>query len=268
MAQPRKPKKVPAAKKPARGRPEISPERAKLVGELVEVLRRAREQGVGANATFEQRRDADFEIMRDAVWESEDDELRGSITDAEEIDVGGKKFRRLEQASSATYFGRFGAHFIEEALYREVGVRNGPTLKPVELRAGIVEHMTPDMADRRPVDCRPQERTTGWDVANSDQRAVQSSAVHVTEMGGEIADAAADLERASRNVEMPPCGVASVSCGLDRMSVRMTENVDGAPRTRAEPYERTPPPANEHHYRKAWVGSVTAYDAEGEELRT
>jgi hypothetical protein len=35
-----------------------------------------------------------------------------------------------------------GSHRIEEALYREVGVYNGPTIKPIELRVGFNEHMT------------------------------------------------------------------------------------------------------------------------------
>ena len=57
------------------------------------------------------------------------------------------------------------------------------------------------------------------------------------------------------------------------MSVRMSELADpeqpaAAPPTRTEPYERTPPPAKEHHYRKAWVGSASAYDAAGNELHT
>lgn len=32
--------------------------------------------------------------------------------------------------------------------------------------------------------------------------------------------------------------------------------------------ERTPPPPKEHPYRKAWVGSTSVYDAEGNELHT
>ena len=36
---------------------------------------------------------------------------------------------------------------VEEALYREVGVHNGPTIKPIELKMGMVaRHMTPDLA--------------------------------------------------------------------------------------------------------------------------
>ena len=40
------------------------------------------------------------------------------------------------------------------------------------------------------------------------------------------------------------------------------------PPPRTEPYERTPPPPKEHHYRKAWVGSTSIYDAKGNELHT
>ncbi len=249
----------------------MSPERAKLVDDMVEKLRRARQERVGPNATFEQRRDADYEIMRDALWKAEDDDLRELVTNGEEVDVDGKKFRRLEQASSATYFGRFGAHHIEEALYRAVGVHNGPTIKPIELRVGIVEQMTPDMA-----------RVVGRLTADHNSRALDRTLVavgyvppsraflqdHVTRIGVEVADAAAELEQASRDDEGPPRGVASVSCGLDRMAVRMNEIVDGAARTRAEPYERAPPPPSEQHYRMAWVGSTTAYDTKGDELGT
>jgi hypothetical protein len=271
MPQPKKPKKAPAAKKPARGRPEMSPERAKLVDRMVEELRRARRERADPNATFEQRRDEAFEIMQDVLWKDEDKDLRESVTNADEVDVDGKKFGRLGQASSATYFGRFGAHHIEEALYRAVGLHNGPTVKPIELRVGIVEQMTPDMA-----------RVVGRLTADHNSRALDRTLVavgyappsraflqdHVTRIGVEVADAAAALEQASRDDEEPPHGVASVSCGLDRMSVRMSEIVEGAPRTRAEPYERAPPPPSEQHYRMAWVGSTTAYDTKGGELGT
>ena len=147
---------------------EMSPERAKLVDEMAKQLRRARKERVGPNATFEERRDDGFEIMRDVLWRDEDTDLRESVTDAEEVDVDGKRFRRLEQASSATYFGRFGSHHVEESLYREVGVHNGPTVKPIELHVGIVEHMTPDMA-----------RVVGRLTADHNSRALERTLVAV-----------------------------------------------------------------------------------------
>jgi hypothetical protein len=36
--------------------------------------------------------------------------------------------------SSAIYFSRWGNHHIKESLYRKVGVRNGPTIKPIVAR--------------------------------------------------------------------------------------------------------------------------------------
>lgn len=132
-----------------------------------------------------------------------------------------------------------GSHYVEEALYREAGVHNGPTIKPIELHIGIIEHMTPDMA-----------RIVGELSADKSRRGVERTlrttglvppsrafiAKHTTEMGIEIADQAGGLEQAARLIEIVPVEVASVSTGLDRMSVRMTEPADVAMRApRREP---------------------------------
>ena len=263
-------------KRPRRGRPQRDPETEKVIAEMVAALQREREKRIGPNSTFEQRRDADLGILQNVLWDAEEDDFKKSTTEAEEVEVNGKKFRRLNQVSSATYFGRWGAHEVEEALYREVGVHNGPTIKPVELQVGIIEHMTPDMA-----------RVTGALNAELSSRALERVlravghvppsraflAERMTQMGVQIADAAAAFEAVARAAEPMPEGIASVSCGLDRMSVRMSETVEGEgeavpPPTRTEPYERAAPPPKEHHYRKAWVGSTTVYDAKGIELAT
>ena len=240
---------------------------------MLEIRREVREH-LGPHATFEQRRDAAAALASDALWLDADEELRESITTAEEAEVEGRRYHRLEQASSATYHSRWGSHPIEEALYREVGVHNGPTIKPIELRVGIIEHMTPDMA-----------RIVGELSADRSSRGIERTlraiglvppsraflAKRTTEMGIEIADQVGELEQAARDAEPILVEVASVSTGLDRMSVRMAEPADPAtadPPSRTEPYERTPPPPKEHHYRKAWVGSTSVYDAEGKELHT
>jgi hypothetical protein len=229
---------------------------------------------VGAHSTFEQRQAAACAVMSDTLWFRTDGELRDGLTTAEEIEVEDRRYYRLEQASSATYHSPWGSHYVEEALYREAGVHNGPTIKPIELHIGIIEHMTPDMA-----------RIVGELSADKSSRGVEKTlrttglvppsrafiAKHTTEMGIEIADQARDLEQAARAAEIVPAEVASVSTGLDRMSVRMTEPADATMArspTRTEPYERTPPPPKEHHYRKAWVGSTSIYDAAGTELHT
>jgi hypothetical protein len=113
---------------------------------IAELVQREIDEQLGPDATFEERQDAATAITSDALWLRTDQDLRRSITRAEEIEVDGERYRRLDQASSATYYGRWGSHPIEEPLYRKVGVHNGPTIKPIELQMGIIEHMTPDMA--------------------------------------------------------------------------------------------------------------------------
>jgi hypothetical protein len=248
----------------------------KVVDQLAAAVRREVRAKLGPDSTFEQRRDAAAELMREVLWKEADTDLRESVTDADEVEVDDKRYRRLEQPSAATYFGRWGPHTIEEALYREVGVHNGPTIKPIELRVGIIEHMTPDMArvvgelsaDRS---SRSVGKTLHAVGLSAPSRAFLEK--HTKEMSGEIADMAASLEKSARAAGAPPAAVASLSCGLDRFSVRMSEEVDAGqarptPRARTEPYERTPPAPKEHHYRKAWVGTTTAYDEEGNALHT
>ncbi|MBA3671515.1 MAG: hypothetical protein H0W68_05770 [Gemmatimonadaceae bacterium] len=116
------------------------------VRHATEILRRERRTQLGPGATFEERRDAAAAMASDMCWLDADEDLRETVTTAEEIEVNGDLYRRLDQPSSATYHGRWGDHYIEEALYRKVGVRNGPTIKPIELRVGVIKNMTPDMA--------------------------------------------------------------------------------------------------------------------------
>ena len=251
---------------------------ARVVGDLARKIADLTDQAIrehlGPSSTFEQRQDLAAAVAADGLWFRSDRELHDAITTALDVEVAGRRYHRLDQASSATYQGRWGSHHIAEALYREVGVHNGPTIKPLELRVGIIEHMTPDLA-----------RIVGELSAEHSSRAVERAlrttglvppsraflAKRTTAMATEIADAIETCEQAARDAERLPTDVGSVSCGLDRMAVRMCEPADAAtPRsaTRTEPYVRTPPPAKAHHYRMAWVGSTSIYDQQGNELHT
>ncbi len=270
---PKKPRKVRSKQATKRRRRASSAAIAKMAA-LVEreVQRRA-----GPSATFEQRNDLSAEVMQEVLFKRSDDDLRSMVAgeDEEEVEDEEGRYRRLTQPSSATYVGRWGGHFIEEPLYRKLGERNGPTIKPIELRAGLVEHMTPDMA-----------RLVGGLSAELSSRELHRLLLQTgfvppgraflerraKKLAAEVAKNVEELEEASRAAESLPAGVASVSFGLDRMSVRMSEPVSepesAEPRTRTKPYKRTPPAPCEYHYRKAWVGSMSLYDADGVELRT
>jgi hypothetical protein len=91
----------------------------------------------------------------------------------------------------------------------------------------------------------------------------------VKAMAAEIGGQIEELEEAARAEPLRE-QVTAISCGMDRGAVRMVEPLDPAtssPRERSEPYQRTPPPPCELHYRMAWNGSVTLYVA-GKPLQT
>jgi hypothetical protein len=259
---------------PAKARVRQVDRNNRLLRKLVYMIREEVRRRYGPEMTFEQRRDAAVAVTGDALWLDEEQDLQSLVTHADEIEVDGEGYCRLEQPSSADYHGRWGAHHVEEPLYRLEGVRNGPTIKPVELKAGIVEGMTPDLA--RIVGELSAEQTSRQIVGT--MRAVGLVAPgratlekDVKQMAHEVGQQVERLEEAARTATTLPVGVAAVSCGMDRGAVRMTEPVEAAtaiPRERREPYERTPPAPCELHYRMAWNGSTTVYDAAGKPLHT
>ena len=72
--------------------------------------------------------------------------LRTHEPTAEMVEVDGKQYRRLKAASPGTYFGLRGPMKVERHLYREVGIRNGPTIVPLELNAGLVDGLWTPLA--------------------------------------------------------------------------------------------------------------------------
>lgn len=248
--------------------------RERSAEKLAAMIEREVQRRLGPNSTFEERNNMAAEIMREGLHRREGDDLRRMTTDEEEVDEEDGRWRRLEQRSSATYFGRWGPHEIAEPLYRRVGVHNGPTMKPLERRAGIIERMTPDMASIVGAlgachSSREVERTLWRTGLVPPGRAFLEKRGSKLAQG--IAEDAALLEAAARTGETIPAEVASVSCGLDRMSVRVNEpaTADSSPRRkRTRPYVRQAPAPQEAHWRKAWAASMTLYDREGKELRT
>lgn len=252
------------------------PKDAPIVKLTREIRRAVRERYGTTELNFEQRRAAALEMVTDALWFDAQEDLEALVTDEEEIEIDGTRYRRLEQPSSGIYHGCWGNHEITEALYRAVGVHNGPTIKPLEVRVGMIgRRMTPDLA--RVVG----ELSAGM---NSRELARTMKAVGMTppsraflekrgsQMADDIARKVEDLEAEVRLIESLPEGIASVSCGLDRMAVRMCEphsDPENAPTPRRDkPYQRTPPPPQEHNYRMAWVGTTTVYDEDGKPLHT
>lgn len=181
------------------------------------------------------------------------------------------------QPGEVVYHSLCGPLGVRRWTYRRQGVRNGPTLVPLEIVAGIVERASPAFgyyvgqgyaqmssrelcADLKAAYRCPPSRSCLEDMAKR--------------LGTSVRESLDELEPIVRMQEQLPEQACAVAIGLDRTSVPMEE--DRAPdqppnsrrKCRNKPYERTPRGPIDVHYRMAYVGTVTITDAEGEALQT
>ena len=77
---------------------------------------------------------------RDSSWSANC--WRSRTVHGTHVEVDGVIYQRHEPGI-VRYFTLCGAVDIERWTYREMGVRNGPTLVPLDLDAGLVERTTP-----------------------------------------------------------------------------------------------------------------------------
>ena len=229
---------------------------------------------------FEAFSRASMDAVADVQWLVEQRRLEQACTTAEVITVGGEPYRKLSQASARTYQGLWGAHRIEEPLYRRIGVHNGPTLKPLDVRIGVVEGvMLPNLA-----------RVVGALMATMTSRQVEKHLLRlrfrppcrallerrVVGMFGNMAVGARELEDHCRQVETLDFELSAISCGLDRFAVRMDEVLPDGPerdqkleqRRADDEYQRTPPEPYTRRWRMAWAANVTLYDSAGHPRRS
>jgi hypothetical protein len=234
----------------------------------------------GDPSDFMARSKAARHVTNDVLWIDEQVRLEEAVTTAPTLTVEGEEYRRLKQHSSAIYHGLFGGHLVKEPLYRRVGIRNGPTLKPLTITVGIVDgSLLPDLAEGagglmalvtsreaetvlERLGFRPPSRTT------LEHR--------VGGLFSDMATGARELESACRQEEELDFELGVVTCGLDRFAVRMDETLPDGPERDAklakrrppEQYERTPPEPYDSNWRMAWAANVTLYDDKGRPRRS
>lgn len=253
-----------------------------LLRELQRLLAKIADARCGETRTdFLRRSKAARDVFADVLWMDEQARLEAAVTTAPEIVVDGEHYRKLaKQRSSVLVHGLWGAHRVEEPLYRLEGMHNGPTIKPLVVKLGIVDgSLLPDLADEagellskmtsREVEAtllrqgfRPPSRTT---LAN-----------RLGRMLLEISTGARDFEAQCRVEEVLDFELGAISCGLDRFAARMDEQLpDGAERTeklrRRRPsneYLRTPAEPHASNWRMAWAANVTLYDTKGRARRS
>jgi hypothetical protein len=186
----------------------------------------------------------------------------------ERVEVAGVSYRRLHQPSAESYLSLRGTVRVNRALYRQEGVRNGPTVVPMELRAGIVEGRYTPAAARlagvlaQEMPSRSTElvcRTAG--VLGHGRASQFRVGVDLGQRWEEIHEAAetALIEQ----MEIPAC-VVSASVAVDRVSLAMAEP---RPVTKADVAAGIKRPVAVN-FRMAFSAALTLYDAEGKPLST
>jgi hypothetical protein len=94
---------------------------------------------------------ADFEaVLYECANETVRRQIEARLKQIEEahtdqVIVDGKRFRR-HQPGAVEYHTLVGQVRVERWTYREIGVRNGPTIVPLDLAAGLIHRSTPALA--------------------------------------------------------------------------------------------------------------------------
>jgi hypothetical protein len=244
--------------------------------DFARALRRVVEAEVDTEADFARREVVALEAADEVVRDYCEQELQ-AMSDGfdDELLINGVLCKRSHEPAEGKYHSLSGTLRPRRALYREVGVRNGPTYVPLELAAGLVEGATPALARSIALDRALMHSREVAESAAAKHRHFPSRTT-IERIGLAIGLAATEaspsIERYLRPGEKVPDEAIGVSVGLDRTSVPYEEErEEGAEpktrrRTRKKPYERTPPEPVDVNYRMDYVGTVSLVDGDAATL--
>lgn len=194
--------------------------------------------------------------------------LNALNVDAPQVAIGAQRYRRIG-TSEASYYTLAGPARVQRTLYREMGVRNGPAVDPVSLRAGVVgDGWLPRAA-----------QAMAHQVQRGTSREAEAGSVLVGRLPYSRCSfervghaVAAQYKRHRQKVEdalielVPvPTEARSVSVSVDRVSIPMEEprqRPPGRPRKGAakNPVKRV--------FHMGYCATVTLHDGTGDSLQT
>lgn len=174
----------------------------------------------------------------------------------------------------ATYHSLCGPLEVGRDSYRKVGVHNGPTAIPLEVDAGLMEGLTPAMA---------QSVASGYasatlrDYLDTLTRAYRCAPPLATverkakALAEQARAATMAIEPVLRQHETVGPEVAAIALGLDRTAVPMAEPRPPSQRRladRRKPRVRRPPTPIDINWRMDYVGTVSMLDRHGQAVVT
>jgi len=241
-----------------------------VVEALEETLKRAQKGEAGAKAGELAAFDAAWQEVNAGAEQVERllkrRLLRGLDIDAARILIQGQPYVRVGRYP-ATYKTRQGPVEIERSLYRQVGVRNGPTVDTVSVQAGCVaDGWLPEAA--MPMAYLLARSTSREAAAIAHQVSVlpycRASFERVGhEVGGLYGHQRPRVEAALAESLDAPEGTHSVSVSVDRVAVPMEE-----PKKRpvGRPRQGAPKRPVDVVWRMAYAACLTFHDAQGDAL--
>jgi hypothetical protein len=162
---------------------------------------------------------------------------------------------------------------VRRSTYRQAGVHNAPTKVGLDLIAGLVEDMTPALAERVAMGNGDGDSRALYRQLMASKRRPPSRAVLAkrgTRVGEALHEATATIEAAARRSEKLARAAATIVVGLDRTAVPMEEDLPegsrGTERDEDDYIRKRPKPVEVNH-RMAYVGTVALVDEQGDMLR-
>lgn len=237
--------------------------------DLIAAVTTALERAVAAQcpATFAERERAALEVSNEAARRLLEGQLQ-RLADGELGEIHhGLHCYKPHQAGDVKYHSLCGPLHVRRWTYRATGMRNGPTIVPLELRAGLIENATPALAyaiaqgyAKQPI------RSVQQDLHAACRRPPSYATLGrmAKAIGSDAKKALMEIERRVRAEETLPAKATGITIGLDRTTIPM-EETEIVPSTGGEKVARERVVVR---YRMAYAGTVALTDAKGEVLRS
>lgn len=245
------------------------------VESIVEALRAAIDDMCGNASSFDEKEKSALSLTNEAVRLFLEADLQQEADAIPERVIVNDALYKRHEPGTAQYHSLVGPLHIRRWTYRHTEIRNGPTVVPLELEAGIVERATPALGYRVALGhAKGPMRGCHEDIL-ADHRSPPSRTTMeriAKRIGQQAKEVVLRIENHLRESESPPEGTVAVTMGLDRTTIPMEEDRDPnePPRTkrkkRSKPYVRGPRPPVNVHYRMGYVGTVAFIDQDGETL--
>lgn len=247
------------------------PEVKNVLQELRTVARRALPAG-----DFGEREAVMLALFDEAGRELLEEDLQ-AIADglADHVLVDGVEHKR-HQPGTGKYHCLGGTLRVNRYTYRPVDVRNGATVVPLDLVAGLVERATPALAYNVADGYATRDMRAHGKALELAHRVPPPRATLeriAKRIAAQVVEATPRIEPLVRRAEPLPEGAHAVVMGFDRTTVPMAEEraadapAKPAPKRR-KPRVRKPPKPFDVNYRMAYVGTTSIVDESGNALVT